>query len=160
MFNIKRERNPSDGRKSNSSAETVGAALTKENIEQLLGVRGAVVNTTVSRNSPPQDTRMIQEQQQQQKQVAPPEPEEEDDYVACGATDEEEEEEDEEEGETLPLSIPKEKSPSPGTVCKSTYTVLHHLDGMTLFDLGSSAVSLILPRQMAFWQNWLSNWAR
>ena len=95
---------------------------------------------------------MIQEQQQQQKEVAPPEPEEEDDYVACGATDEEEEE-DEEEGETLPLSIPKEKSPSPGTVCKSTYTVLHHLDGLTLFDLGSSAVSLILPRQMAFWQN-------
>ena len=114
VFNIKRERNPSDGRKSNSSAETLGA-LTKENLNllNLLEVRGAVGNATVSRNSPPQDIRIQEQHQQRHIQVepAPPEPEEEE-YVACGELPEEEEME----AETL--SSPKEKSPIPGTSSK------------------------------------------
>ena len=109
VFNIKRERNPSDGRKSNSSAETsVALKLTKENLEQLhnlLEVRGAAENATVSRNSPPQ-----QQQQQKQAEVVPPEPEEEE-YIACGELPEDEEEEME---VAQALSSPEVKSSSPG----------------------------------------------
>ena len=31
--------------------------------------------------------------------------------------------------------------------------------GWVDFDIGSFSICPILPRQMAFWQNWLSNWA-
>ena len=45
---------------------------------------------------------------------------------------------------------------SDGTGCSSSSEVLGWVD----FDLGSSAVGPILPRQMGFWQNWLRNQAR
>ena len=103
VFNIKRERNPSDGYKSNSSTEKV-AALTIENLSML--------NEENPTHSPPAQ----QLQQQKQAESASPVPEE-DDYVACGELTREEE-------ARLGVTAAKEKSPSPGKVYLLYYLFL------------------------------------
>ena len=104
VFNIKRERNPSsDGRQSNSSAETL-RPLTRENLEQLENlyeVSGHVSMATANRNSPPQDMINQERARAAEEALALAAAGADDEYVACG------EEPDCDEGA-------QEKTPSPG----------------------------------------------